>query len=107
LNALAPMAKFVAVQGFPPEAVDIQTGAGTKPGPSGFSAALLPFLQARGDKTSYDAQINRLAAKPIRPKAYYEHALSLFAFGKIDGFYRFSADGSLVTKWTVPCQKLA
>ena len=107
LNALAPMAKFVDVQGFPPEAVDIQTGAGLKPGPSGFSAALLPFLQARGDKAAFDAQQNRIAAKPIRQKAYYEQALSLFALGKIDGYYRFGADGSLVTKWTVPCTRSA
>ena len=107
LSALAPMAKLVSSQGFPPEAVDIQTGAGSKPGPSGFSAALLPFLQARGDKATMDAQLNRIAAKPIRPKAYYEQALSLFAFGRLEGFYRFGADGSLVTKWTAPCQRLA
>lgn len=105
--ALAPMIKFASVQGFPPEAVDIQTGVGLKPGPSGFSAALLPLVQARGDKATFDAQINRIAAKPIRPKAYYEQALSLFAFGKLDGFYRFGADGSLVTKWTAPCPRMS
>jgi endo-1,4-beta-D-glucanase Y len=64
LEAFAPMARYVAKQGFPPEAIDIQTGTGLKAGPSGFSAAMLPFLAAKGDKAALQAQQNRIGGAP-------------------------------------------
>jgi endoglucanase len=93
------MARFVAQNGYPPEFVNILTGSGPKPGPSGFSAAMLPFLRARGDRQVLEAQLNRLQAKPIRPKAYYEQALGLFGLGAHDGYFRFAQDGRLLPKW--------
>ncbi|MFI8614115.1 cellulose synthase complex periplasmic endoglucanase BcsZ [Acidovorax sp. NPDC077693] len=95
LAALAPMARQVREQGHPPEYVDVLTGQGSGPGPAGFSAALLPFLQAQGDDSALKAQRGRLAATPIRPTAYYEQTLSLFGQGWMDGWYRFSASGQL------------
>lgn len=105
LDALAPMAKFVAKNGYPPESLNIMSGEGAKPAPSGFSAALLPFLQARGDKAALQTQVSRLQAKPIRPQAYYEQALGLFGLGAYEGFYKFAGDGSLVPKWRVACTR--
>ena len=103
LKALAPMAKLVAKNGYPPEAVNIVTGEGTNTGPSGLSAALLPFLQAQGEQSTLQAQLTRLQAKPIRPKAYYEQALGLFGLGWHEGYYRFGVDGSLQPKWRTAC----
>ena len=103
LEALAPMSKFVAKNGYPPETVNIFSGEGLKAAPSGFSAAMLPFLQARGDKAALQAQLNRLQAKPIRPKAYYEQALNLFGTGWYEGYFKFSVDGNLLPRWKIAC----
>ena len=103
LEALAPMSRFVAKNGYPPETVNILSGEGPKAAPSGFSAALLPFLQARGDNAALQAQLNRLQAKPIRPKAYYEQALNLFGMGWYEGYFKFSADGNLLPRWKAVC----
>lgn len=104
-EALAPMARAVARNGHPPETVNIVTGDPGQPGPPGFSAAVLPLLQALGDKAAVQAQRTRLAAKPIRPKAYYEQALNLFGMGWMDGFYSFMPDGSLKPRWRQPCPR--
>lgn len=40
------MARFVREQGYPPESIDILTAQASGPAPSGFSAAVLPFLRA-------------------------------------------------------------
>ena len=100
LAALAPMAHLVRQQGQPPEAVDAYSGQASGPGPSGFSAALLPFLQAQGDSNALRLQMARLEAKPIPADAYYAQALSLFAGGWMDGSYRFVADGQLQPRWS-------
>lgn len=105
VKAFTPMVKFVAKAGHPPESIDILTGQGLKPSPSGFSSAVLPLLEASGDKTTLQAQLNRLQAKPIRTKAYYEQALNLFGMGWHEAYYRFSADGKLLPKWRVACDR--
>jgi endo-1,4-beta-D-glucanase Y len=99
LKALAPMAHHVRDKGQPPESIDIITGQATRPGPPGFSAAMLPFLQAQGDLSTLQLQLDRLEAKPLRADAYYEQALSLFAVGWREGFYKFAPDGRLLPKW--------
>lgn len=96
LDRLAPMAAYVARHGYPPERIDSRTGIGDKAGPTGFSAALLPFLAAIGARQALDVQRQRLEARPPRPDAYYEQALTLFAQGWMQGRYRFGRDGSLI-----------
>ncbi|CAH1903781.1 endo-1,4-D-glucanase [Candidatus Nitrotoga sp. HW29] len=103
LTAFSPMASFVMRHGYPPESVNIITGEANGPGPSGFSSALLPFLAAREDSAALQAQRDRLTARPPRPDAYYEQALSLFAYGWMDGHYRFATNGSLLPSWQKPC----
>lgn len=99
LQALAPMARFVRERGYPPESIDPLTGQANGAGPSGFSAALLPFLQACGDDEALRVQQLRLEARPPRPDAYYEQCLTLFGQGWMEGAYRFDADGRLRPRW--------
>ena len=99
LSTLAPMAGFVRDQGYPPESIDILSGQPSGPGSSGFSAAMLPFLQAVGDAATLRAQVLRLQARPLRPDAYYEQALGLFGLGWLEGWFRFSPTGHVQPRW--------
>jgi len=106
LARLAPMAKLVEQLGYPPESVNTLTGQPLRadnPGPSGFSAALLPFLKARGDAAALEAQQLRLEAKPVADQAYYEQMLRLFALGSLEGRFQFTLEGSLVPQWRERC----
>lgn len=102
LSALAPMARYVREQGHPPESIDVLTGQGSGPGPAGFTAAMLPFLQAQGDRAALKAQLSRLVANPVRSTAYYEQTLALFGLGWMEGRYRFSSGGQLLPQRTKP-----
>ncbi|PJI96700.1 endoglucanase [Acidovorax sp. 69] len=99
LDTLAPMARYVRDQGYPPESIDILTVQASGPAPSGFSAAMLPFLRAAGDDKALQSQRMRLEARPLRPTAYYEQVLALFGLGAFDGQYRFTAAGQLIVRW--------
>jgi endoglucanase len=100
LRSLRPMAEHVRSNGQPPESIDILSGQADRPGPAGFSAALLPFLQAQQDNATLQLQRARLTARPLRADAYYEQVLGLFALGFMEGFYRFAADGRLQPRWS-------
>ena len=102
LRTLRPMAEQVRSSGQPPESIDSLSGQPGQPGPSGFSAALLPFLQAQQDQATLQLQRARLTARPLRADAYYEQALALFALGFMDGYYRFAANGRLQPRWSKP-----
>lgn len=99
LAALAPMARFVREQGYPPESIDILSGKSSGAGASGFSAAMLPFLQAEKESAALQEQRTRLEARPVRANAYYEQALALFGRGWDEDFYQFSAAGQLQVRW--------
>nr|WP_143275622.1 glycosyl hydrolase family 8 [Burkholderia cenocepacia] len=98
---LAPFADAIAAHGAPPERVDTTTGvAGPNDGNGGFSAAAVPFLDARGQHALADAQAARVdtLARQSAP-GYYTSVLTLFGLGWRDGRYRFGADGTLDTRW--------
>ena len=99
LSTLAPMARYVRDQGYPPESIDIMTAQASGPAPSGFSAALLPFLRTIGDDKALQSQRMRLEARPLRATSYYEQVLALFGVGAFEAQYRFSAAGQLMTRW--------
>lgn len=99
LKALQPMAAFVRERGYPPETIDTVTAQASGAAPVGFSAALLPFLQASGAQDALRVQQLRLQARAPRPDAYYEQCLALFGQGFMDGAYRFAADGRLMPRW--------
>ncbi len=103
LAVFTPMIHFVEQHGYPPESVNILTGAANKPGSPGFSAALLPFLQASDDTVILHGQLDRLTAHPPHPDAYYDQVLTLFALGWREGYFHFSQDGSLLPNWSESC----
>ncbi|WP_175761991.1 cellulose synthase complex periplasmic endoglucanase BcsZ [Burkholderia ambifaria] len=101
LARFAPFADYIAAHGAPPEKVDTTTGvAGPNDGNGGFSAAAVPFLDARGQHALADVQAARVdtLARQSAP-GYYTSVLTLFGLGWRDGRYRFGADGSLDARW--------
>jgi endoglucanase len=102
LAALAPMAQALAERGVPPESVDSRSGATHGVGNAGFSAALIPFLEASGKAEAARQQTLRVTARaPLqRRDNYYEQALTVFAQGWQEGRYRFRRDGALDAKWS-------
>jgi len=95
-----PMAAATEGTGVPPERVDSATGDATGSGPPGFSAALLPFLQALGRTAALRQQRLRMDARPAQPEAYYDQVLTLFGLGAHEDRFRFDADGNLQPAWS-------
>ncbi|RQR59389.1 cellulase [Burkholderia sp. Bp9125] len=106
LARFAPFAEHIAAHGAPPEKVDTTTGAaGPNDGNGGFSAAAVPFLDARGQRALADAQAARVDTLARQsPPGYYTSVLTLFGLGWRDARYRFAADGTLDVRWRArPC----
>lgn len=103
LDALKPMAQFVGQKGAPPESINTVTGAATTYGPIGFSAAMIPFLQASDMKNATEEQLSRIEAHPAAQNSYYDQVLSMFALGWHDNLYRFDSNGNLVPRWMSTC----
>lgn len=103
LDALKPMGRFVESHGSPPESIHTLTGVANNEGPSGFSAAMLPFLQSAGLNKAADEQLLRIGAQPIADDSYYDQVLSLYALGWRDGLYRFDSKGNLTPRWMSIC----
>lgn len=104
LNALKPMARFIARQGQPPMSIDVSTGVAGNTGSSGFSAAVIPFLQAAGETSAVNEQLQRIETLPIAEDNYYDQVLSLFALGWRDNLYHFDSKGNLTPRWMSTCQ---
>ncbi|CAN5801052.1 cellulose synthase complex periplasmic endoglucanase BcsZ [soil metagenome] len=86
-------------QGKPmPEYVDTSTGIGRGTGPTGYAAALLPYLKAQGVATSFV-----LPPPTQKPLPYYERMLILFGQGWLEGRFAFGKTGQLQTHWKSPC----
>lgn len=105
LQALRPMAERTARDGAPPERVNVLDGSAANAGPFGFSAAMLPLLQATGlaEAAAVQAQrAERLDAQRQEP-AYYSSVLALFGQAWQQRRYRFDADGHLRVNWRAPC----
>ena len=75
-------------------------------GPAGFSAAVIPYLQAVGLKQQARAQADRLAGTRDtasglygRIPEYYDQNIVLFSTGWTQERFRFERDGSLHVKW--------
>lgn len=103
VEALRPMARYVAAHGEVPERVDTRNGAVDGVGPPGFAAAMIPFLDAAGETQAARALARRVASQPVAGDVYYGQALSLFAQGGARGPFRFAADGALITRWDSTC----
>lgn len=98
------MLKYVAAHGAPPERVNTRDGTAKQDGGSGFSAALVPLLQAAGDTALAQRQVARTRSLDAQSApGYYSSVLSLFGLGWQDGHFRFAADGTLQVPWEAAC----
>jgi endo-1,4-beta-D-glucanase Y len=105
LDAFAPMVRQVVTTGLPPLRVETAEGRAQGAGPAGFSAALLPLLQASGQAQAAEVQRQRLSRAPVGPvfaghDNYYDQVLALFGLGWLEGQYRFAPDGALLPRWS-------
>jgi endoglucanase len=103
LKQLRPMSTLIESKAFPPEFINIMTGDINGPGSAGFSAAVLPFLQALDAKKALAQQQLRLQAQPVKPDAYFDQVLSLFATGWQEKRFRFDKDGRADFYWQHFC----
>lgn len=117
LRNLDGMAKATASSGLPPEKVQVLSGASEGNGPYGFSAALVPYFQAKGQPWLAAIQQKRVddavksAFDPASPAyaqhQYYDLMLSLFSLGWSEKRYQFQPDGSLNVSWEDSCASTA
>ena len=103
LNALSPMAKLVEKRGHPPEFVNTLTGVADNDGPTGYSAAMEPLLQASGRSKAAEEQLQRLSEQPVAENSYYDQVLALYALGWHDNLYLFDSLGNLTPRWMSSC----
>lgn len=108
MKALAPQAQRMAGRAAPPERMHADSGAVDGDGPAGFSAALVPFLQAAGSPA---AAVQRTRAETMIDSAtgksaatYYDTVLGLFGLGFAEGRYRFAPSGQLELEWEKTCR---
>jgi len=106
LRSLSGMADWVRKNAAPPEKVRRDGSVDVPNGPVGFSAALLPYLSAIGEKKLADAQSGRLRSALDsrtglygRPSKYYDQNLALFALGWTERRFWFDSNGTLKTWW--------
>ena len=112
MSVLGGMAQATVANGVPPEKVQVVVGSVDGKSPFGFSAALVPYLIARGQPRVAEQQRRRAQegidaafaqgtqrAEPL----YYNVMLSLFAFGWADQRYQFRDDGTLKLSWETSC----
>jgi endo-1,4-beta-D-glucanase Y len=122
LDSLSGMRSYVVAHGSPPERVYMDGTVSDPIGadmrccccrmdhpaeaPVGFSAAVIPFLIAVGEKTAARTQNDRLKRERVeatglygRDQRYYDQNLALFSQGWTDGLFRFDAKGQLQLSW--------
>jgi endo-1,4-beta-D-glucanase Y len=106
VSVLSGMTTWLRSHPAPPEKVK-RDGTVTSPnGPVGFSAAVLPYLVAIGEKPLESTQLSRmesaLDAKTGlygRPARYYDQNLTLFALGWTERRFWFDSSGALKFWW--------
>ncbi|PCI48073.1 MAG: cellulase [Moraxellaceae bacterium] len=105
LDTLRPMAKSIRRLGYPPEKINVRSLLQKGEGSSGFSAALLPFLDALELKALLAQQRDRINRNSPFEHAdnYYEQVLSLFGVGWMEGRFRFGPAGFLSPQWDDVC----
>jgi endo-1,4-beta-D-glucanase Y len=106
LQAIPGMALYLKAHLTPPAQVDAEGKIVSEDAPPGFSAAVVPYLDAMGLKQQANDQMNRLTAtKDLKSGlygqggSYYDQNLALFATGWSEQRFRFNSDGQLKLKW--------
>jgi len=102
------MGEYLAKPGvtMPPLTVDSFGSIKNALGPLGFSAAVVPYLDARKQDAVANQQIARLkggldAGSGLygNPAYYYDQNMALFATGWLEKRYQIGKDGQLRLKW--------
>jgi endoglucanase len=106
MDAISGMAAYLKTQLLPPAKVDDHGQVAAADGTVGFSAALIPYLDAAGEKKQSKDQMERvLATKDASTglfghnQDYYDQNLALFGLGWSEQRFRFEKDGRLKVKW--------
>ncbi len=108
VDSLWGMALYLQSHDFPPVRVDVFSGKADGVGPSGFSAAVIPFLARYQMDKAIAAQLQRLAEEKDPqtgvyghpPIHYYNQNLALFALGWYDHAYRLGPKGNVHPYWS-------
>ncbi len=106
LSLLPAMKQTVDQMGMPPEQVSATGRVMRAEAPIGFSAAVIPYLSALGDRDAATRLSQRVRAAVDgqtglegSPATYYDQNLSLFSTGFTEGRFRFNRDGQLSVSW--------
>jgi endo-1,4-beta-D-glucanase Y len=106
LKALQGMAHYLHTSAVPPAKVKADGSIEDPKGPAGFSAALLPYLAALGEKELEDQQNARLSTELDsksglygKPPRYYDQNLALFALGWKEHRFWFDSQANLRLAW--------
>jgi endoglucanase len=106
LKSLSGMEHYLGTHTVPPEKVRQDGTIESSKGPVGFSAALIPFLSALGEKDPEQEQNSRVRAEYDAktglygtPAKYYDQNLILFALGFAERRFWFNSQGELQLSW--------
>ncbi len=105
LASTSGMSSYLRQAASPPEAVDDRGQIKNPTAPIGFSAAVIPYLQALGLHAPARSLELRLASSKDPATglygtraAYYDQNLALFSTGFTEGRFRFDSAGKLLLK---------
>lgn len=106
LRSVQGMADWLRSHALPPETAKLDGAVTVGRGSVGFSAALLPYLSAIGEKDLAEAQHARVRSDLDpktglygKPGRYYDQNLALFGLGWIERRFWFDSRGALNTPW--------
>ena len=106
LNALPGIARYLHNNAVPPAKVKPDGNVEDPKSPVGFSAALLPYLSALGEKNLEDEQMSRVKSEFNsktglygNPARYYDQNLVLFGLGGTLRQFWFDSQGNLKLAW--------
>ena len=106
LSEVPGMGAYLKTQLTPPLEISALGQVRNNEAPSGFSAAVVPYLHVLGMRSEERTQLNRLGAMRDantglfgKDPAYYDQNLALFATGWTEQRYHFDRAGKLVVHW--------
>ena len=106
LKALSGMTRYLQKNPAPPEKVKADGTLESSKSSVGFSAAVLPFASAIGEKDIQDQQLSRVKSEMNpstglygNPAKYYDQNLALFALGWKEHQFWFGSRGDLKLNW--------
>jgi endoglucanase len=107
LRAIPGMNGYLQHYPAPPEKIAADGTALPGPGPVGFSAALLPYLEGSGDQQVIAQQMGRLKSQLDEKTylfgsspTYYDQNLAMFGTGWADKSFQFGESGELLVRWS-------